>query len=80
MLDTLADDAEENAAAQGAATAAINAHASDAVDVAAQMEEQKAKREESRAALAASREENRATATEPTTSESKPATHSTHTK
>jgi len=59
MLDTLAEDAVENAAAQGNVTAAINAHESDAVDVEAQMEEQAAKRDERREALAASREEAR---------------------
>lgn len=66
MLDTLAESAEEDALAQGAlATAAINAHETDAVDVEALTEEQNAKREEQRKAVAAGREENRASATEP---------------
>jgi hypothetical protein len=66
MLDTLAESTKEDALAQGAlATAAINAHESDAVDVEALTEEQNAKREEQRSAVAESREENRATATEP---------------
>ena len=49
MLDTLAESTQEDALAQGAlATAAINAHESDAVDVEALTEEQDAKREEQR--------------------------------
>ncbi len=57
MLDTLADAAQDDPAV---ATYAINAHQSDAVDVEELMEEQKAKRQENREALAKSREENRA--------------------
>jgi hypothetical protein len=57
MLDTLADAAEDDPAV---ATYAINAHESDAVDVEALMEEQKAKRDENRQALAKSREQARA--------------------
>ena len=62
MLDTLAADAQEHAAAQGLAVAAINAHESDAVDVEAEMAEQERKREEAREATAASREEARSAA------------------
>ena len=62
MLDTLAQDAVENAAAQGTATATISSHESDAIDVEAQMEEQEAKREEQREATAKSREESRSAA------------------
>lgn len=59
MLDTIADATEDDPAL---ATAVINAHESDAVDVQAMMEEQQQRREEARAALAQSREANRAVA------------------
>ena len=67
MLDTLAESATEDAAAQGTATAAINAHESDAVDVEAQMEDQAEKRDEAREATAKSREEARSATTSSTT-------------
>jgi hypothetical protein len=74
MLDTLAESTKEDALAQGAlATAAINAHESDAVDVEALTEEQNAKREEQRSATAESREAYREGGNEPkpTTSDAK---------
>lgn len=62
MLDTIAENVGED---PSQATYAINAHESDAVDVEAQMEEQAAKREENRAAVAKQRDEARSqTATE----------------
>jgi len=57
MLDTLAESTREDAIAQGAlATAAINAHESDAVDVESLRAEQDAKREERSSALRESRD------------------------
>lgn len=64
MLDTISRETREDPLASGAlATAATNAHESDAVDVEALQAEQDAKREEQREAVAASREDVRSTTT-----------------